>query len=205
MPVDASGRALAADGPLRDRRAVQAHGPQGRRPRARDDPRGGRDLPRLPARALLPRAAADPLPPPDQGARRAAPARGPAAHPRVHHEGLLLLRRRPRRASRPATTKHSWPTRGSSTAPGLQLVRRRVRRRDDGRHRRARVHGAVPGRRERRRARARATPPTSRSRAPTRSPSSCPRRSTRRRRSARPARRRSPRSPRASACRRRAA
>ena len=38
---------------------------------------------------------------------------------------------------------------------GLQLVRGRVRRRDDGRHRRARVHGAVPGGRERRRAGAR--------------------------------------------------
>ena len=37
---------------------------------------------------------------------------------------------------------------------GHRLVPRRVRRRDDGRHRRARVHGAVRGRRGRRRARA---------------------------------------------------
>ena len=47
-------------------------------------------------RALLPRPAADPLPLPDQGARRAAPARRRAAHARVHHEGLLHVR--PRRA-----------------------------------------------------------------------------------------------------------
>ena len=77
---------------LKDRR--------GRRHGAGDDPRGGRHLARLPARALLPRAAADPLPLPDQGARRAAPARRPAAHARVHHEGLVLLRPRPRGARR---------------------------------------------------------------------------------------------------------
>ena len=35
------------------------------------------------------------------------------------------------------------PTRASTTAVGLRVVRVRVRRRDDGRHRRARVHGAV--------------------------------------------------------------
>ncbi len=56
--------------------------------------------------------------------------------------------------------------------PGV--LQRRVRRRDDGRLRRARVHGAVRRRRERRRAARTATPPTSRSPAPTRSPSSCP-------------------------------
>ena len=56
-----------------------------------------------------------------------------------------------------------------------RVVPGRVRRRDDGRHRRARVHGAVPGGRERRRAGARATPPTSRSRAPTPQPVELPR------------------------------
>ena len=52
---------------------------------------------------LLPRPAADPLPPPDQGARRAASARGRAPHPRVHHEGLLQLRSR-RGGARPTPT-----------------------------------------------------------------------------------------------------
>ena len=58
-------------------------------------------------RALLPRPAADPLPLPDQGARRAAPARRRAAHARVHHEGLLHLRPRrggPRRAATTSTS-----------------------------------------------------------------------------------------------------
>ena len=59
-----------------------------------------------PGRALLPRPAADPLPLPDQGARRAAPARRRAAHARVHHEGLLHVRPRRARASTRATSKH---------------------------------------------------------------------------------------------------
>ena len=58
-------------------------------------------------RALLPRPAADPLPLPDQGARRAAPARRRAAHARVHHEGLLHLRPRRARASTRATRSTS--------------------------------------------------------------------------------------------------
>ena len=49
--------------------------------------------------ALLPRPAEAALPLPDEGARRAAPARGPAAHARVHHEGRLLVRPRPARGS----------------------------------------------------------------------------------------------------------
>ena len=82
--------------------------------------------------------------------------------------------------------------------PGV--VQRRVRRRDDGRLRRARVHGAVRGR-ARTRSRSRpATPRTSRSRAPIRSRSSCPRRCPRRSRSTRPARRRSTTSRGCSAC-----
>ena len=55
---------------------------------------------------LLPRAAEDPLPPADQGARRAAAARRRPAHPRVHDEGRLLLRPRrggPRRELRAHT------------------------------------------------------------------------------------------------------
>ena len=57
---------------------------------------------------------------------------------------------------------------------GLEWYRVAGGRRDDGRARRARVHGAVRGRRERRRARRRGTPPTSRSPAPTPSRSSLP-------------------------------
>ena len=69
-----------------------------------------------------------------------------------------------------------------------RVVQGRVGRRDDGRRRRARVHGALRRRRERGRAvRIRATPPTSRSRAGRRSRSTgCPRRWPRPRRSTRP-------------------
>ena len=58
------------------------------------------------ARALLPRPAADPLPLPGQGARRAAPARRRAAHARVRDEGLLQLRPRPRRGWSAPTSCH---------------------------------------------------------------------------------------------------
>ena len=74
-----------------------------------------------------------------------------------------------------------------SRRPGV--VPRRVRRRDDGRLGRARVHGAVPGGRERRRAGARLRGQHSRSRAPMRSRW---RRSTSRATCTRRGRRRSP-------------
>ena len=148
------GRTVAAQRPLRHRRAVQAQGPPWRRPRARDDARGGRDHPRRAGRALLPRPALQPLPLPDQGPRRAAPARRRPPHARVHHEGRLHVRPRPRGPRRPLRAlprglrPHLRPARA-------RVVPRGVRRRDDGRRRRPRVHGALPGRRERRRARAR--------------------------------------------------
>ena len=104
-------------GPLRDRGAVQAARPQGLRARARDDPRGGGHHARRAGRALLPRPAADPLPLPGQGARRAAPARRGAAHARVHHEGLLQLRPRRRGPATSATSCTSAPTTASSNAP----------------------------------------------------------------------------------------
>ncbi len=127
---------------------------RGRRDGAGHDARGGRDLPRRQRGALLPRPAADPLPLPGQGARRAAPARRGAAHARVHHEGLLHLR--PRRGGPAGRLRQAH----RGLRPDLRPLRPRVvpggvRRRDDGRHARPRVHGAVPGRRERRRARAR--------------------------------------------------
>ena len=153
MPVAQPGRDLAALGPLRDRRAVQAQGPQGRRPRAGHDARGDRHHACRPGGALLPRPAADPLPLPDQGPRRTAPARRGAAHARVHHEGLVHVRPRPRGAGRrlreaPRGLRQDLRPLRAGVVPG------RVRRRRDGRLRRARVHGAVPGGRERRRTRA---------------------------------------------------
>ena len=114
----AAGRAVAQDRAPRDRGAVQADRPQGLGAGARDDPRGGRHLPHRPDRALLPRPAADPLPLPGQGARRAAPARRRAAHARVHHEGLLQLRPRPGGPRGAATRCTSAPTTASWSAPG---------------------------------------------------------------------------------------
>ena len=180
------GGAVAEERPLRRdrRRAVPAQGPPRRRHGAGDDARGGRHDPHRAGRALLPRPAADPLPLPDQGARRAAPARRRAADARVHHEGLVHVRPRrggPRRRLRqaPRGLRPDLRSLRAGVVPG------RVRRRDDGRHRRARVHGALSGGRERRRAGARATPPTSRSPARRRSRCSCRTRSTRRSRSPR--------------------
>ena len=150
----AARRAVAPDGALRDRRAVQAQGPQGRRHGPRDDARGVRHDARRAGRALLPRPAAAALPLPDQGARRAAPARRRAAHARVRHEGRLQLRPRRGRPAGELRALHRG-LRPDLRAHRAGVVQRRVRRRDDGRLRRARVHGAVRGRRERRRARAR--------------------------------------------------
>ena len=177
MPVLQPAELWRQTGPLRDRRAVQAQGPQGLRPRARDDPRGGAHLPRRPRDPLLPRAAEDPLPRPGQGARRAAPARRRPAHARVHDEGLLLVR--PRRGG--ARRELRAPPRRLRADPRplrAALVRGRVRRRDDGRHRRARVHGAVRGGRERGRARARLRRQRRGRLGDRRSRSSCRRRST---------------------------
>ncbi len=66
--------------------------PPRRRTRPGDHARGVGDVPRRCGRALISRPAVHPLPLPDQGPRRAAPARRSAAHARVHHEGLLLVR-----------------------------------------------------------------------------------------------------------------
>ncbi len=82
------------------------------------------------------------LPLPGQGARRAPPPRGGAAHARVRDEGRLHLRPRRRRAGgqlRPAGGR----LRPHHGAHRPALLPRRGRRRDDGRQRRARVHGAL--------------------------------------------------------------
>jgi hypothetical protein len=91
----APGRAVAAQRPLGPdgRRDVPAQGPARRRPGPGHDPRGDRHQPGHRAR-VLPSAAADVVPDPDQAARRAAAEGRTDAHPRVHHEGLLQLRRR---------------------------------------------------------------------------------------------------------------
>ena len=138
----ASGRALEAHRALRHPRAVQAQGPRGPRPRAVADARGDHRGARRRGDPLVPRRAADLVPHPDQGARRAAPAGRRPAHARVHHEGLVHDRPRPGRARsrlRPARDRvrpHLQPLRHP-------LLQGRLRRRHDGRLRRARVHGAV--------------------------------------------------------------
>ncbi len=118
MPVIAPAELWQKSGRYGDRRAVQAPGPARRGDGAGHDPRGGHHLPHGPGRPLLPRPAADGVPHPDQGAGRAAPARGGPAHARVHHEGRLLVRPRPGGPGAPPTTSRPGPTTGSSTAPG---------------------------------------------------------------------------------------
>ena len=102
---------------------------------------------------LLPRPAADPLPLPGQGARRAAAAGRRAADARVHHEGLLHLRPR-RRGARRGLPEARRGLRPDARPLRARVVSGRGRRGDDGRDRRPRVHGAVRGGRERRGARA---------------------------------------------------
>ena len=93
--------ALGGDG----RGDVPARRPQGRRRRARHDPRGGVRDARGRA-AQLQGAAADLVPDPDQVPRRAAPEVGRAARARVHDEGLVLARPR----LRPGSTRRSSDT-----------------------------------------------------------------------------------------------
>ena len=173
MPVLQPAEPWRRTGRYDDRGAVQAQGPPRRRPGARDDPRGDRHRPRRGGRAVLPRPAADPLPLPDQGARRAAPARRRAADARVHHEGLLHLRprRRGARGRLPEARRRLRPDDGP-LRPGV--VPGRGRRRDDGRTRR-RTSTWRRARPARTRSCSRpATPPTSRWRAPTPSRSRSP-------------------------------
>ena len=87
-----------------DPRDLPRAGSRGPRVRAAADPRGDVHLPR--ARAPeLPAAAAGLVPLPDEGPRRAASPRRPAPRPRVHHEGLVLVRSRRGRASRRASAR----------------------------------------------------------------------------------------------------
>ena len=120
MPVLHPAEPWRRTGRYGDRGAVQAQGPPRRRHGARDDPRGDRHRARRRGRPLLPRAADDPLPLPGQGARRAAAARRDPAHARVHHEGRLHVRPRPRGAGRAVRQARgrlrpdAWTAAGSS-------------------------------------------------------------------------------------------
>ena len=143
----APGRAVGQERPLGadGRRAVPAQGPQGRGLRPRHDPRGDHLHPGHRA-GVLPRAAADVVPVPDQAARRAAAQGRPDAHPRVHHEGLLQLRPGRGRAGRvvpgaPRRVRADLRAPVHPRRPG-----RRVQRRD-GRLGLHRVHLPVPLRR----------------------------------------------------------
>ncbi len=86
------------------------------------DPRGGDHRPRARRGAVLPAAADEPLPDPDQVPRRDPPPLRPDARPRVHHEGRLQLRRRTRPARTRATARCTRPTRASSSRCGLEFV-----------------------------------------------------------------------------------
>ena len=111
-----------------------------------------------------------PLPLPDQGARRAAPARRRPAHARVHHEGLLLLRPRRGGPRRPPTSATARPTTAIFERCGLDCYECES---DVGMMGGTGAHefmAPCAGGRERRRRWRPATPPTSRSPAPTRSP-----------------------------------
>ena len=138
--------------------------------------RGGRHLARRADRALLPRAPAD----------RGTTSRPRSATRRGRAPGVLRTRefimkdaytfdRDARRPGRAATT-HIGRLRPHLRPLRPRVVPGRVRRRDDGRRRRPRVHGAVPGGRERRRAGARLRRQRRGRERRARSRSSCPRR-----------------------------
>ena len=129
------------DGPVQGPRRP-GHGP-------RDDPRGGRRRPAARHRPQLSPAAVHRLPLPDEVPRRAAVARRPDPRPRVRDEGLLQLRPRRGGPRRRATGRTTAPTPGSSSASASRPIAVELRRRDDGRHLRPRVHGPQPRRRGR--------------------------------------------------------
>ncbi len=100
LPGAAAARALRGDGPVDRVRSqpVPAEGPQGRRLLARAHARRTVHAVGQGPVLLVQGPAADDLPNPDQVPGRGPPASGPAARPRVHHEGLVQLRHRRRGA-----------------------------------------------------------------------------------------------------------
>ena len=118
-PVLTPDRAVGGDRPRQDPGDLPRPGP--RRPPVRPaaDARGDVHVPRARA-AELQGAAAVLVPLPDQGPRRAAPARRPAPRPRVHHEGLVLVRPRRGRARGELPRARGARTTGSSSAAGIE-------------------------------------------------------------------------------------
>ena len=140
------GRALGGDGTDHHSRALQAQGPQRPRLHPAAHARGDRGLPRA-RDPVVQGAAADLVPLPDEGPRRAASARRPAARPRVHHEGRLLVRPRRGRARR------ELPQALRGVQADLRALRGggprgRGRVRDDGRERQPGLPRALRVRRE---------------------------------------------------------
>ena len=118
MPAVCPGRAVAGERALGAVRqgAAALQGPQRPRLLLRPDARGGDHRHRAARGPLVPRAAAEPLPDPDEVPRRGAAALRPHARARVHHEGRLLVPRR-RTPTRSASTRScTTPTRASSSA-----------------------------------------------------------------------------------------
>ena len=126
--------------------AAAPEGPQRPRLLLRADARGGGHRPRAPRGALVPRPAEEPLPDPGEVPGRGAAALRAHARPRVHHEGRVLVPRRPRRrASASTEIMYDTYTRIFERC-GLDVPRRRGGHR---RHRRLAV-ARVPGARRRR-------------------------------------------------------
>ena len=165
MPVLTPAELWETTGRDRDPRALPPRGP--RRPALRPpaDARGDGHLPRAGAPELQGAAAAL-VPLPDEGPRRAAPARRPDPRARVHHEGLLLVRPRRGRASSASFERTAARTTGSSSAAASRRTTS-GRVRDDGRQRVRRLPRARRARARTRSSRARTatTRPTWRSRA----------------------------------------
>ena len=105
MPAVMPGRALAGERALGEVRqgAAAPQGPQRPRLLLRPDARGGRHRPRAARGALVPRPADEPLPDPGEVPGRGAAALRAHARPRVHHEGRVLVPRRPRRRASAST------------------------------------------------------------------------------------------------------
>ena len=134
-------RAVGGDRPRQDPGDVPRQGPGRAQVRPAAHARGDVHLPCEGAPELQ-AAAAVLVPLPDQGSRRAASARRPAPRPRVHHEGLVLVRPRRGRARR------QLPRTRGRLPPDLPALRPRLPGRpgrvgDDGRQRVDRLPRAV--------------------------------------------------------------
>ena len=125
LPRVAAPGALRGQQPLDDvwQRHLPSPGPQGRRLPPRADPRGDVHARGEGHVLLLQGPAGLALPDPDEVSRRGASAGRRAPWPRVHHEGLLLLRHRRRRA------REVLPAAPRGLHPDLRSARLRLRHR----------------------------------------------------------------------------